>query len=133
VGQTSSQYFIRALRKIFRQSDDASRTTGGSLRNSKPAGEWVNENLVTVPRVEAGKDEAAEIAKMDFAYHLICASPPEWEPGYLSGIALSCGLDDREFESRQELGIFLFTTASRLALGPTQLPNQWAPEALSWG
>jgi hypothetical protein len=31
------------------------------------------------------------------------------------------------------LGIFLFTTASRAALGPTQLPIQWAPGALSLG
>jgi hypothetical protein len=31
------------------------------------------------------------------------------------------------FESRQELGIFLFTTVSRLALGPTQPPIQWIP------
>jgi hypothetical protein len=38
------------------------------------------------------------------------------EPGYLSGIALDYGLDDRGFESRQRLGIF-FTTATRLALG----------------
>jgi hypothetical protein len=39
--------------------------------------------------------------------------------GYLSGIALGYGLDDRWFESRQGLGIFLFTTASRPALGPS--------------
>jgi hypothetical protein len=32
------------------------------------------------------------------------------------------GLDDRWFESRQGLGIFLFTTAPRTALGPTQPP-----------
>jgi hypothetical protein len=32
-----------------------------------------------------------------------------------------------------ELGIFLFTTASRQALGPTQPPMQWGPEALSLG
>jgi hypothetical protein len=55
------------------------------------------------------------------------------EPGYLSGIALGYGLGDRGFESRQELGIFLFTTASRTALGPTQLPIQWVPAALSLG
>jgi hypothetical protein len=29
--------------------------------------------------------------------------------------------------------IFLFTTASRTALGPTQLPIQWIPAALSLG
>jgi hypothetical protein len=42
------------------------------------------------------------------------------EPGYLRGTALGHGLDNRGFESRQELGIFLFTTASRPALWPTQ-------------
>jgi hypothetical protein len=42
--------------------------------------------------------------------------------------------DDRGFESRQVLGIFLFTTAaSRPALGPTQPPTQWVPGALSLG
>jgi hypothetical protein len=33
----------------------------------------------------------------------------------------------REFKSRQGLGIFLLTTASRPALGPTQPPIQWVP------
>jgi hypothetical protein len=47
------------------------------------------------------------------------------EPGYLSGIALGYGLDDRGFESQQGLEIFLFTTAARTALGPTQPPIQW--------
>jgi hypothetical protein len=31
------------------------------------------------------------------------------------------------------LGIFLFTNASRPALGPTQPPVQWVPGALSLG
>jgi hypothetical protein len=35
--------------------------------------------------------------------------------------------------SRQGLGIFPFTTASRPALGPTQLPIQWVPGTLSLG
>jgi hypothetical protein len=48
-------------------------------------------------------------------------------------IALSYGLDDRGFESRQELGIFLLTTVSRPALGPTQLPIQWVQGALPLG
>jgi hypothetical protein len=37
------------------------------------------------------------------------------------------------FDSRRRLGIFLFTAASRPALGLTQLPIQWVPGALSLG
>jgi hypothetical protein len=37
------------------------------------------------------------------------------------------------FYSRQGLGILPFTTASRMALEPTQPPIQWVPGALSWG
>jgi hypothetical protein len=40
-------------------------------------------------------------------------------------------LNNGGFESRQELGIFLFITASRPTLGPTQSPIKWAPEGLS--
>jgi hypothetical protein len=35
------------------------------------------------------------------------------------------------FDSQRVLGNFLFTTASRTALGPTQPPIQWLPGALS--
>jgi hypothetical protein len=35
--------------------------------------------------------------------------------------------------SRRGLGIFLFTTASRTVLGPTQPPSQWVPGVLSLG
>jgi hypothetical protein len=51
------------------------------------------------------------------------------------GTALGYGLDDQGFrvDSRRGLGIFLFTTASRTALRPTQPPIQWVPRALSLG
>jgi hypothetical protein len=37
------------------------------------------------------------------------------------------------FDSQWGLGIFLFTTASRKVLGPSQPPIQWVPGALSLG
>jgi hypothetical protein len=37
------------------------------------------------------------------------------------------------FDSQRDLGIFLFTTKSRTALGHTQPPIQWVPVALSLG
>jgi hypothetical protein len=52
------------------------------------------------------------------------------------GIALGYGLDDRGSRIRflgGRLGIFLFTTVSRTALGLTQSPIQWAAGALSLG
>jgi hypothetical protein len=49
------------------------------------------------------------------------------------GIALGYGLDGvLGFDSRGGLGSFLITV-SRTALGPTQLPMQWVPGALSLG
>jgi hypothetical protein len=45
----------------------------------------------------------------------------------LSGIALGYWLDDRGFESRRGLGIFLFTIAFRPALGPIRPPVKWVP------
>jgi len=46
-------------------------------------------------------------------------------------VGVGYGLNDQGFESRQGLGIYLFTTLSRPALGPTQSPNQWEPGTLS--
>jgi hypothetical protein len=37
------------------------------------------------------------------------------------------------FDPWQGLGIFLFTTTSRMALGPTQPPIQWVPGAVPLG
>jgi hypothetical protein len=48
-----------------------------------------------------------------------------WTMGWTIGVL--------DFDSRWGLGIFLFTTASRTALGPTQHPIQWVPGALSLG
>jgi hypothetical protein len=49
------------------------------------------------------------------------------------GKNINYGLDDRGFDSRQGLRVFLFTNAFRPALGPTQRPIQWVPGALSLG
>jgi hypothetical protein len=48
-------------------------------------------------------------------------------------IALGYGLNDRRFESRHGLGIFLYATVSRPAPGPTQHPIQWVLGSLSLG
>jgi hypothetical protein len=55
----------------------------------------------------------------------------------LSSIAKSCAtvwtIGVLDFDSRRGLRIFLFTTASRTALGLTQPPIQWVPGSLSLG
>jgi hypothetical protein len=53
------------------------------------------------------------------------ASIQRWATGWTIEVL---GLD-----SRRGLGIFLFTTASRTALGHTQLPIQWVTGTLSLG
>jgi hypothetical protein len=49
---------------------------------------------------------------------VIAQSVERWATGWTIGVL--------GFDSRRRLGIFLFTTASRTALGPTQPPIQWA-------
>jgi hypothetical protein len=56
---------------------------------------------------------------------VIAQSVQRWAKGWTIGVL--------EFDSRRALGIFLFTTASRTALGPTQPPIQRVPGALSLG
>jgi hypothetical protein len=66
-----------------------------------------------------------------FHFYKINTKRMSWDSSAV--IVLGYGLDDRGFESRQGLGILLLTTASRLALGPTQPPIQRVPGALSLG
>jgi hypothetical protein len=58
-------------------------------------------------------------------HYLTHDSRNSWAMGWTIGIL--------EFDSRRGLGIFLFTTASRTALGLTQPPIQWVPGTLSLG
>jgi hypothetical protein len=60
-----------------------------------------------------------------FLWAVVAQSVLRWATGWTIGVL--------EFDSRRGLGIFLFTTASRTALGPTQPPIQWIPRALSLG
>jgi hypothetical protein len=48
-----------------------------------------------------------------------------WATGWTIGVL--------GFDCQRGLGIFLFTTVSRTAVGPTQPPIQWVPGALSVG
>jgi hypothetical protein len=60
-----------------------------------------------------------------FGRAVIAQSVQRWATGWTSGVL--------GFDSWWGLGIFLFTTASRTALGPTQPPIQWVLGALSLG
>jgi hypothetical protein len=56
---------------------------------------------------------------------VIAQSVQRWATGWTIGVL--------GFDSRRGLGIFLFTTASRTALWPTQPPIQWVPGDLYLG
>jgi hypothetical protein len=55
----------------------------------------------------------------------IAQSISRWATGWMIGVL--------GFDFRRGLGIFLFTTASRTALGPTQSTIQWVQGAVSLG
>jgi hypothetical protein len=63
---------------------------------------------------------------LDFIVRAVIAqSVQHWDTGWMIRVL--------GFDSQQGLGIFLVTTASRTALGPTQPPIQWVPGVLSLG
>jgi hypothetical protein len=66
-------------------------------------------------------------------YKLLVFKPPGIDSAIARWYRLSYGLNDRGFESRQRLGIFLLTTESRAALEHTQPPINWVPGVLSLG
>jgi hypothetical protein len=60
-----------------------------------------------------------------YLWTAIAQSVQRWATGWTIGVL--------GFDFRRGLVIFLFTTASRTVLGPTQPPIQWIPGALSSG
>jgi hypothetical protein len=63
--------------------------------------------------------------RIDKVTFVIAQSVQRWATGWTIGVLV--------FDSRRGLGIFLFTTVSRTALGPTQPPIQGVPGAPSVG
>jgi hypothetical protein len=64
--------------------------------------------------------------------HVPTALPPEKEVLGTSGIALGYGLDDREFESWQRLGIFPSPPRPERLWGPPNL-SKWYQGFYPWG
>jgi hypothetical protein len=60
-----------------------------------------------------------------FVRAVIAQSVYRWVTGWTTGVL--------GYDFRRGLGIFLYTTTSTTALGPTQPPIQWVTEALSRG
>jgi hypothetical protein len=69
--------------------------------------------------------EGLTVVSMMHTAIVIAQSVQRWATGWT--------IEVLGFDSRRGLGIFLFTTASRTALEPTQPPIQWVPGALSLG
>jgi hypothetical protein len=106
-----------------------------ALEPSQPPIQWVPGALSLVvkrPGREADHwhPSSAEV-KGWVELYLHSPNSPSWRGAQLKhrDTFTFYGLDYRGFESRQGLGIFLFTTVSRPALGPTQ----WVPGALYLG
>jgi hypothetical protein len=69
-----------------------------------------------------------------FAMHFIdTGALAQVYPVHISSLIAVSFFPSRPFPGGGGLGIFLFTTASRTALGPTQPPIQWLPVVLSLG
>jgi hypothetical protein len=85
-----------------------------------PSSRWSSEKLVFYHIAIRRNRRGNLIKKRSPCFNW---APQLWAMGWTIGVL--------GFDSRQGIGIFLLTTASRTALGPTQPPIQWVPGSLS--
>jgi hypothetical protein len=87
-----------------------------------------NVPVTLLTDVYSCNNEMRHFFNLDLILYSSGARIAQWATGYR--------LDDRGgggLESRQGMGIFPFTTTTRLVLGHTQPPIQWIPGAISLG
>jgi hypothetical protein len=109
-----------------------SQLTGTYLRSSDKA--LPSNNILSLLKLNSSVERSSS-CEVHSLSDWSRSSAALWNRDGSVGIALGYGwtIGVLGFDSRRRLGIFLFTTASRTALGPTQPPIQLVPGALSLG
>jgi hypothetical protein len=118
----------RVLRRIFGHKREERTVEWRKVQNEGLYNLYCSLNIVRV--MESGRMRwAGHVADKICVYYTslesLDSSVGGWATGWTIGVL--------GFDSRRGLGIFLFTTVYRTALGPTQPPVQWLPGDLSLG